>query len=495
MPSLFMKSRILFAAGAVLIGFQGFGQQIPLYSHVYFAPAMVNPARSGAKAFSELVTIHRQQWQGMEGAPETSALLFNGATNKERVGYSVYAFTDATDIVRRSGIYGHYAYHAQLSENSTLSFGVGAGYVNNAFDMASVRVKNEGDPFLFPANTNGTLDLNLGLNLKVENFQLGVAAPQVLAPAITYSNNYGGPVAFHLIRHYVVQTQYDLPLQKDRMTLSPLVLVRAANHVTPQVDAGLMFNMTEFGYVGALYRSNFGASAQVGVHLTPLLSLGYAHDFSTNSYASSLGMSNEFLLTYRFGDNKRNDRIEAEIKRLKDKQRQADQNSEKLLNEKFEEFKEELEAANKKQMAAQSEEVAKAAALKLQEAGVQGGGVRGAKGAPGVSQPTAPGTASSAASGPGSIKGYKSESYAANVAPGSTGYYVTAGVYGEQENADKMVQKLKSQGIQSRTFRDTKNNMVYVYLLKFATYEEASAARESNLNGQYSGKLWVKVVQ
>jgi hypothetical protein len=103
--------------------------------------------------------------------------------------------------------------------------------------------------------------------------------------------------------------------------------------------------------VGALYRSNFGASAQLGVHLTPLLTLGYAHDFSTNDYATSLGMSNEFILTYRFGDNKRNDRIEAEIKRLKDKQRQADQNGEKLLNEKFEEFKEELEAANKKQLA------------------------------------------------------------------------------------------------------------------------------------------------
>jgi hypothetical protein len=37
--------------------------------------------------------------------------------------------------------------------------------------------------------------------------------------------------------------------------------------------------------------------------------------------------------------------------------------------------------------------------------------------------------------------------------------------------------------------------MVYVYLLKFGTYDEASAARESNLNGQYPGKLWVKVIQ
>jgi cell division protein FtsN len=90
---------------------------------------------------------------------------------------------------------------------------------------------------------------------------------------------------------------------------------------------------------------------------------------------------------------------------------------------------------------------------------------------------------------------YSADAYADRVAPGSAGYYVTAGVYGEQENADKMAQKLKAQGISARTFRDPKNNMVYVYLLKFGSYEEASAARQSNLNGQYTGKLWVKVIQ
>jgi type IX secretion system PorP/SprF family membrane protein len=144
------NSLLVFALAASI---SAAGQQLPLYSHLFFGQAMYNPSKSGASGFSELVTLHRQQWQGMEGAPETSALLFNGATNKERIGYSVYAFTDATDIVRRSGVYGHYAYHAQLSENALLSFGLGAGYVNNTFDMASIRVKNEGDPFLFPANT------------------------------------------------------------------------------------------------------------------------------------------------------------------------------------------------------------------------------------------------------------------------------------------------------------------------------------------------------
>jgi type IX secretion system PorP/SprF family membrane protein len=222
------------------------GQQLPLYASYFFTPQITNPALSGSEGFSSLTTMHRQQWQGMEGAPETSALVFNGALNKERIGYSVYAFNDVTDIVSRSGIYGNYAYHAQLSETAKLSFGLGLGYLNNSFDMSSVRVKNEGDPFLFPRNQNGTLDLNFGLNLRVSDFRIGLSVPQILNPTITYSNNYAGPVAYHLIRHYVASTQYDLQIQKNRMVLSPIVTVRAAAFVSPQIDAGLMFNMREY---------------------------------------------------------------------------------------------------------------------------------------------------------------------------------------------------------------------------------------------------------
>jgi type IX secretion system PorP/SprF family membrane protein len=466
-------------------------QQLPLYANYFFAPQMTNPALSGAEGFSELTTMHRQQWQGMEGAPETSALVFNGALNKERIGYSVYAFTDKTDIVSRSGIYGNYAYHAQLSESSVLSFGVGAGYVNNAFDMASVRVKNEGDPFLVPANQNGTLDMTLGINLRVADFNLGFSVPQLLNPTITYSNNFDGPVAYHLIRHYVARTQYDIQVQKDRMVLSPMVTVRAAAFVKPQVDAGLMFDMKEYGYVGAMYRSNYAATMNVGVHLTPVLSLGYAHEFSTNTYASYLGMSNEFILSYKFGDNKRNERLEAEIKRLKDKQRSSAQETEKLLNERFEEFKEEIGAAQAAELEKQKEALVQEG-MQLQGAGAQNGGLRGNNN--GANQ-GGNGMGANETTSNGALSGYRNEEYANNVTPGSPGYYVTAGVYGESGNANRMVGSLSSRGINAQVFRDSRNNMYYVYLLKFRTYEDADNARASGLNGQYSGKLWIKVVE
>ena len=94
-----------------------------------------------------------------------------------------------------------------------------------------------------------------------------------------------------------------------------------------------------------------------------------------------------------------------------------------------------------------------------------------------------------------SIKGYDNNAYASKVQPGSPGYYVTAGVFGSQNNARKLMQRLQNQNIDVNMFRDSQNGMYYVFLMKFRSYDQASQAKDTGLNGQYSGKLWVKVVE
>jgi type IX secretion system PorP/SprF family membrane protein len=480
-----MKTKVLIALFVAQAGMAS-AQQLPLYSLGFFAPQINNPARSGSKDGGSLTTAHRQQWMGVEGAPETSMLAFNSALNKEKVGFGLYAYNDVTDIVHRSAIYGNYAYHVQLADNTSLSFGLGLGYVSNSLDMASIRVKNADDPYLIPANSGGSLDLNLGVHLQASGFGLGFSAPQLLAPAISYSKNYNEPVEYQLIRHYTAQAQYDVTWQKGKMVLTPLVALRSAGLGIPmQVDAGTLFNHKDFGYVGAMYRSNYAVTAQAGVHLTPLISVGYGYDFSTNTYATTLGTTHEFMLTYRLGNNKAGERMEAEIKRLKDAQRKQMDQQENFINEKFEEFRDEIRTTQKaeleKQKAAIAADVAKQAAATKANA---------PKSTP-ISNTGAP---VEAATG-GLLEGFKSENLASNVAPGSSGFYVTAGVFSTKENATKLQGSLKAKGLPSELFQDKTNSMYYVYILKFKTYEEAEAVKANRLNGRFDGKLWVKVIE
>lgn len=481
---------------AVCLGFSATAQQIPLYSNYYFTPYVYNPATSGIKGYTEATIIHRRQWTGVQGSPETSALAINGSLNEEKVGWSVYGFSDKTDIISRMGIYGNYAYHISLSENAILSLGLAGGYLANNIDVANIRAQDEGDVFIITNGNRGTFDLNAGLNLRIADFQLGAAAPQLIGQSIEYAETPDRAVQYNLLRHYIFNAQYDFKFNGDKRVLSPLVMVRAAKNVPIQVDAGMIFNLKEIGYIGAMYRSEYAVTGNLGVNLTQQLTVGYAYDFSLNEYGSQLGTAHEFMLTYRFGDNRRNERLENEVKRMKQQQRQQGEETEELIDEKLEEFKDEY----RKELQVEMEAAAKQAAEEAAAAAAQNPGVV----VPVIIDPNTgqpvqnpqqggvnPQTGGVVPAG-GAVAG---GTLPQDVTPGSRGYYLVAGVFSNKTNADRLRRKLEGDGSQAAVFQDPGNFYYYVYLMKFDTYEGADRAKGTNLNGRFSGDLWIKIIQ
>lgn len=510
------KLSITFIAVLGLMASSSLAQQIPLYSNYFFTPYVYNPSTSGTEKGTEVTLLHRRQWTDLQGSPETSALTINGSLNNEAVGWSVYGFTDKANIISRNGIFGNYAYHLQLSSNTSLSFGLGAGFVHNTIDQEAVRAQDAGDVFTIPDTRRGVFDINAGLNLKVSDLTIGVSAPQLLAETVEFTDpDTDVPVNFGLIRHYTFNAQYDFKFDGDKRVLSPMVMVLAAEDVDPRVDVGAMFQLTEYGHVGAMFRSDFAVTANVGVNLTENLTAGYAHDFSTNDFSDALGTSHEFMLTYRFGQGSKNDRVENELKRLKrDQQRQREETDE-VVDEKLEEFKEsykkELEEQVEKATKKEREELERQIEQNKQSGGGTGTGSQSQGGGTGsgnnqrdrnaVNQNTGDGSQTggggSQTGGGGTTQdgGYSPNNQASNVDPGSRGYYIVAGVFSSQSNAQKRVNQLANQGFSSRYFQDPNNNFYYVYLLKFDTYQKADNAKASRLNGAYNGDLWIKIVE
>jgi len=501
----------LFVFSAIFLGsWTTHAQQLPLISNYLNTAYLFNPAFSGIEGKTEISILNRRQWTDIQGAPETQFMAFNGNRNDLQFGYSGYAFNDQTDIVGRSGFYGSYAWHVKFTDMNSLSLGLGAGYVNNNINVGGIRVPDELDPVLFSALSTGKFDLNFGFNLQFGDFSFGAAVPNLLAPKVDFSDNYLGPFQYHYMRHFVVNTQYDVDLQKGLMILSPFVTVRANEVTIPQVDAGLMFNHKEYFYIGAAYRSSYAVTANTGLHLTENITMGYAYDFSLNTYGFALGNSHEFMLRYTFGESKKDKRLENELKKLKDRQRRSSEELEDLLNDRLDEFKDEMSSQQKEMFDAEKD------ALKTELSNAAVEAVSSAVDeAVANSQSTTPSENSdsemdsdmnqndSESAYPvtpqggkvkSSIKGYNPNQYAGNVMAGSSGYYVTAGVFGSQNNALKLQSKLNRQGVSSDIFQDPNNNMYYVFLLKFNNYQSAKNAKDSGFNGQYNGKLWIKVM-
>ncbi len=481
-------------------------QQIPLYSNYFFTPFMYNPARSGTEGYTELSVLHRRQWSGIQGAPETSALAINGSLNEEKVGWSGYAFNDQTDIIRRIGVYGNYAYHIRMSESATLSLGLGAGYLANNIDLSAIRAQDQGDVYTVINGDRGTFDLNFGFNLKIADFQLGASVPQLIGQPIKYLGDVASDdVTYTLLRHYVINAQYDFKFSGDKNILSPMVMLRAADDNVPiQIDAGLMYNMTKYGYVGAMFRSDYAVTANIGLNLTEQLTVGYAYDFSLNDYGPDLGTSHEFMLTYRFGSNKRNERLENEIKKLKQNQRKQKEETEEIVDEKLEEFKDEYKRELETEMKQAAGEAAEKAAAEAAKSGTSTSGNndnRNAQSNAGNNndQGNAGNNNQQGNAGnngeAGNNGGYNPANTASNVAPGSSGYYVVAGVFSNKANADRLQRKLENEGKDARSFQDPGNSYYYVYLLKFDTYQDAENAKNGNMNGSYNGDLWIKIIK
>jgi len=55
----------------------------------------------------------------------------------------------------------------------------------------------------------------------------------------------------------------------------------------------------------------------------------------------------------------------------------------------------------------------------------------------------------------------------------------------------KFIAGLEQQGIAADYIDNPNNGLKYVYLDRYNTWEEAVAAHKSNLNGNYSGEMWI----
>lgn len=74
------------------------------------------------------------------------------------------------------------------------------------------------------------------------------------------------------------------------------------------------------------------------------------------------------------------------------------------------------------------------------------------------------------------------------------GYYIIANVFAMSENTSNFIKLLKKKGLSPTRIINHKNNFQYVSLQRVDTEEEAIALVQSQLNGTYTDKLWILVV-
>lgn len=350
-----MKKLIILTLVAITFTVASFGQQVPMYSHYYFNRFLYNPAMTGEQSYGQAYLIYRNQWNSVPDAPVTKAFTLDGPLSNKKVGLGVSLYQDQAGVFNSTGGRLSYRYGLKLSDESTLNFGIGLGFLDNRIDFNQLNPKDPNDNVILNQYKNETgVDATFGVNYIYKDFQIGLAVPQVLANELAYESLSGTvngeqPV-FNLVRHYVASVRYDFDIN-DKLSFEPIAMVRATPGAPLQYDVNAMFNYDDKFWLGGMYRSQYAATFSAATRVMKSVVAGYSYDLAVNANKQYLRGAHEVMLGYHFGDK---DDMDKKIKDLDDRIKKNKDDIKKNRDdidsndEEIEDNKEELDEENEK---------------------------------------------------------------------------------------------------------------------------------------------------
>jgi type IX secretion system PorP/SprF family membrane protein len=299
--------KILLITLLIVGGLQSFAQQDPQYSLYMFNPLAVNPAYSGSREVLSAVLVHRSQWVGLDGAPETQAFAINTPLRNKKMGLGFQIVNDKIGPKTTQNITGAYAYRMKMGRGK-LALGLKAGIINYNYNWNKIEYKDEGD-VIPEESTNGFLipTVDFGIYYNTRTLYFGIAAehlnqssfnfaePENTGGAQLNGGSNGSKKGINLIG--TVGKAFVL---NDNFVLKTSALMRVANSAgNIDVTAGVLIkNKVLFGMSA---RSSDALIFIAELNLSKTLRMGVAYDVDGSKVASSTSGSFEVFVGYDVG--------------------------------------------------------------------------------------------------------------------------------------------------------------------------------------------------
>jgi len=154
----------------------GFAQQDAIYNQYMFNPFAINPAYAGSRNAVNLVMINRNQWVGIDGAPNTQTLSGHVPTNKNSLAWGANISRDKLGPTTNLWAAATGAYHLKL-ESGTLSFGLRGGIYNCVIDHGVLNFREQNDALDNKERLSSIVPtFDFGLYYFTERFFAGISA-------------------------------------------------------------------------------------------------------------------------------------------------------------------------------------------------------------------------------------------------------------------------------------------------------------------------------
>ena len=280
-------NKIYILAIILLTSSVAFAQQLPQFTQYMFNTISINPAYAGSRGTFSAVGLHRSQWVGLEGGPETQTLSIHTPLKNEKIGLGLSFINDELGYENFSYLYGDFSYTIQTGENSKLAFGLKAGATSYTLD--GDYVASENDPIVFGFQDRWKFNIGAGIYWHSERWYLGLSTPRIL------KSDYNGEDDFEALERlsYYGTAGYVFDLSEN-VKLKPAVLVKATNGAPLSFDATANFLFYDKFWLGGGYRVNRETSS-LGViadwQISKQLRIGYAYEHPL-TFSELAGLTN-----------------------------------------------------------------------------------------------------------------------------------------------------------------------------------------------------------
>lgn len=285
-----------------------FAQQLPQFTQYMFNTISINPAYAGSRETFSVVGLHRSQWVGLDGGPETQTLSAHTPMRNENMGLGISFINDQLGYENFSYLYADYSYTIKVSEKTKLAFGIKAGMTHYFLDEELLNDQTAiDDPFFNDVSNRWSPNIGAGLYLHSQRWYLGLSAPRILNT--DYNRSRDGEidyVAFERVSYYITGG-YVLDLSENTK-LKPSVLLKATNGAPISFDVSANFLFYDKFWAGAAYRANEHAAAIGAIadfQISKQMRIGYAYEYPLSDIAPYTSGTHEILLMFEVFKTKR----------------------------------------------------------------------------------------------------------------------------------------------------------------------------------------------
>lgn len=291
--------KILYTAILSLFGCLVMAQNDVQYTHHLFSRLAYNPAFAGSMCAPVVNGIYRNQWTGLDKAPETGRLEFHAPFGNGRSGFGIGLTRDQAGIFRNNYVDLNYAYRFNVSDKGKLSLGIKGQLDNGRADWTLTNPLDAGDQFLAAGERTETrFNIGLGAYYMQDNFYLGLSAPQLFKSSffdqVGISGDDGNYRTWYLMGGFITDLS-------SNVKLVPGFLVSYNEGAPFELDVNANLVFMEKLWLGLNYRLGDSIDAMLQYQLTDRLRAGISYDFTTSMLNMVSNGTIEVNASYMFG--------------------------------------------------------------------------------------------------------------------------------------------------------------------------------------------------